>query len=83
MAKQPQKIVTRESLDDADLRSSLMSNNVEYDVEGQAVRRDEVAEDKIFGLNPVERMILSIILFITITVLGIALLFITGTIAIR
>jgi hypothetical protein len=84
MAKQPEKkIVTREALDDADLRSSLMSTNIEYDVEGQAVRRDEVAEDKIFGLNPVERMILSIILFITITVLGVALLFITGTIAIR
>ncbi len=83
MAKQPQKIVTREVLDDSDLRSSLMSSNIEYDVEGQAVRREDVAEDKIFGLNPVERMILSIIMFITVTVLGIALLFITGTIAIR
>jgi len=83
MAKQPQKIVTREVLDDSDLRSSLMSSNIEYDVDGQAVRREDVAEDKIFGLNPVERMILSIIMFITVTVLGIALLFITGTIAIR
>lgn len=84
MAKQQEKkIVSREVLDDADLRSSLMSTNIEYDVEGQAVRRDEVAEDKIFGLNPVERMILSIIMFITITVLGGALLLITGTIAIR
>jgi hypothetical protein len=83
MAKQQQKLVSRESLDDSDLRSSLLSTNIEYDVENTAVRREEVAEDKIFGLNPVERMILSIIMFITVTVLGIALLFITGTIAIR
>lgn len=83
MAKQPQKLVSRASLDDADLRG-MISGNVEYeDVENTAVGRDQVADGKIFGLNAVERMILAIILFLTVSVLGVALLFITGTIAIR
>jgi hypothetical protein len=84
MAKQPQKLVTRESLRDDDLRSELLSNNMDFaDFENSAVGRDQVNDGKIFGLNPVERMILSIVLFLAVTVLGLALLFFTGTIAIR
>lgn len=82
MAKQPQK-PARESVDDSDLRSSLMTNIEFNDYEDSAVQRSEVADGKLFGMNPVERMILSIVLFLTVSVLGAALLFITGTIAIR
>jgi hypothetical protein len=82
MAKQAQKPV-RQSVDDSDLRSSLMTNIEFGDYEESAVQRSEVADGKLFGMNAVERMILSIVLFLTVTVLGAALLFITGTIAIR
>ena len=73
-----------ELVDDNDLRSSMMAGNIEIeDPEKNAVSREEVPDGKIFGLNAVERMILSIVLFLTVTVLGVALLFVTGTIALR
>jgi hypothetical protein len=79
MAKAPQKV----NLDDSDLRTGLIQGSIERDdAERIAVRADEVSEGRIFGLNAVERMILSIILFLTVTVLGVALLLITGTIKI-
>ncbi|MHB8624746.1 MAG: hypothetical protein ACYDBJ_18780 [Aggregatilineales bacterium] len=67
--------------DDSELRKLLTPDESLIDLEDVAVKREE--DGRIFGLNAVERMILSFVLFMTVTVLGIALLFITGTIVIR
>jgi hypothetical protein len=66
-----------------DLRSSVMSDEFETDFGVREVRAHEVNEGRIFGLAAGERMILSIILFLAVTVLGIALLFATGTVVLR
>lgn len=67
--------------DDSDLRSSMMGNEPVEDFDVGAVAAE--LDGRIFGLNAVERMILSIVLFLAVTVLGVALLFVTGTIALR
>lgn len=70
--------------DDNDLRRSILEGGIDVeDYENSAVKSNEVTDGRIFGLTAVERMILSIVLFLAVSVLGIALLFITGTIAIR
>ncbi len=70
--------------DDSDLRRSVIDGNIDFeDFENTAVKSNEVTDGKIFGLTAVQRMIMSIVLFLTVSVLGIALLFVTGTIAIR
>ncbi len=48
--------------------------------EDKAVTRREVDEGRIFGLNAVERMFLSIGLFLVITVLSVLLLILTDSI---
>lgn len=65
-----------------DLRSSVFQDEFETDFDVTEVRREEVSEGKIFGLAAGERMILSIILFLAVSVLSVALLFATGTIAV-
>jgi hypothetical protein len=67
--------------DDSELRRLLTPDESLVDLEDVAVKREE--DGRIFGLNAVERMILSFVLFMTVTVLGVALLFITRTIVIR
>ncbi len=63
-----------------DLRQSV--SEAEYGTgDVKEVRADEVNEGRIFGLTAGERMILSIILFLAVTVLSIALLLVTKTIA--
>jgi hypothetical protein len=66
-----------------DLRSSVMNDEFESDFGVREVRANEVNEGRIFGLAAGERMILSIILFLVVTVLGAAVLFATGTIVFR
>ncbi len=66
-----------------DLRNSVSQDDFETDFGVREVNRGEVSEGRIFGLAAGERMILSIILFLVVTVLGIALLFVTGTIVMR
>ncbi len=66
-----------------DLRSSVMDDEFETDFGVREVRANEVNEGRIFGLSAGERMILSIILFLAVTVLGVALLFATGTIVLH
>ena len=68
---------------DRDLRSSMLSSDDFVDPNEMVVAPTEVYDGRIFGLTAVERMILSIAMFLTVTVLGVALLFITGTIVIR
>ena len=68
--------------EDQALRRSLLVEEGQ-DFERLTVRREEVSEGRIFGLNAVERMILSIILFLAVLVLGIALLLATGTIVLH
>ena len=64
------------------LRRSLLTEEAQ-DFERLTVRRDEVSEGRIFGLNAVERMILSIILFLAVVVIGIAILLATKTIVLH
>jgi hypothetical protein len=66
-----------------DLRSSVMQDEFESDFGVREVRANEVNEGRIFGLSAGERMILSIILFLAVTVLGVALLFATGTVVLH
>ena len=68
---------------DRDLRSSMLDSDDFVDPNEMVSAPSEVNDGRIFGLTAVERMILSIALFLTVTVLGVALLFITGTIVIR
>ncbi len=63
-----------------DLRTSINDSEFESDFGVREVAANEVNEGRIFGLGAGERMILSVILFMAVTVLGIALLFVTGTI---
>ncbi|PJF36533.1 MAG: hypothetical protein CUN49_05010 [Candidatus Thermofonsia Clade 1 bacterium] len=66
-----------------DIRGRLMEDDLFEsfdDVPGPAVQR--VEQKRIFGLTAGERMILSIIFFIAVSVLSIALLLVTNTIAI-
>jgi hypothetical protein len=63
-----------------DLRSSVNDDEFESDFGVREVEVREVSEGRIFGLGAGERMILSVILFMAVTVLGLALLFATGTV---
>lgn len=65
-----------------DLRQSLIFEDFEKDFGVVEKRAEEVDTGKIFGLTAGERMILSMILFLAVTVLSSALLLATGTIAI-
>lgn len=65
-----------------DIRSNLVEDELPMfdDVPSPAAQR--VEPKRIFGLTAGERMILSIIFFIAVSVLSVALLFITNTIVI-
>ncbi len=52
------------------------------DLDSVAVKGNEVDDGRIFGLNAVERMFLSIGLFLVVTVFSVLLLLITDSIAI-
>lgn len=63
-----------------DIRSSLLTDDFESSFGVKEVQANEIDTGRIFGLTAGERMILSIILFLTVTVLSTALLLATGTI---
>ncbi len=69
--------------DVSDLRRGVMGDDFETGFGVHEVSASEVSEGRIFGLTAGERMILSIILFLAVTVLGVAILFATGTIVIH
>ncbi len=66
-----------------DLRQSVSEDEYETKFGVKEVKAEEVNEGRIFGLTAGERMILSIILFLAVTVLGVALLFATGTVVLH
>lgn len=66
-----------------DLRKAVADSEFETEFGVREVGSGEVSEGRIFGLTAGERMILSIILFLAVTVLGVALLFLTNTVALR
>ncbi|MBX3063153.1 MAG: hypothetical protein KF726_09260 [Anaerolineae bacterium] len=66
--------------DQDDLRSTLLIEEFERDFGVREKQASEVDTGKIFGLAAGERMILSIILFLAVTVLSVALLLATNTI---
>ncbi|MBX3084168.1 MAG: hypothetical protein KF716_21215 [Anaerolineae bacterium] len=63
-----------------DLRDELTPDDKPLD-DWSGKNRDEIDTGKIFGLAAGERMMLSIILFLTVTVLSIALLLATNSVA--
>jgi hypothetical protein len=71
--------MSNRSDDLGDLRSGVNEDEFETDFGVRERGINEVTEGKIFGLAAGERMILSIILFMAVTVLGAALLFATNT----
>jgi hypothetical protein len=64
-----------------DLRQSVSEDERETTFGVKEVRAEEVSEGRIFGLTAGERMILSIIMFLAVSVLSVALLLVTKTIA--
>ena len=67
-----------------ELREFVMSDDEPFgDYREGMVQQNEVSEGKIFGLTAGERMILSIILFMAVTVLSIAILLATNTVVLR
>jgi hypothetical protein len=75
------KQTKRQAVDTDELRDGLLQDDAPtFDV--REVQSYEVSEGKIFGLAAGERMILSVILFLAVSVISIALLFATNTIAI-
>ena len=65
------------------LRESALEEDDELfgpGLEGVVVTDDEVSEHRILGMNAVERMLLSILLFIATSVLGTLLLIALGRI---
>ncbi len=70
-------------IDVDDLRSSVLTDEFETDFNVKVASREDVDKGTIFGLSAGERMILSIILFLAVSVISVALLFLTGTIALR
>jgi hypothetical protein len=66
-----------------DLRSAVNEDDFETDFGVREVRNTEVSEGRIFGLTAGERMILSVILFLAVTVFGIAILFATRTVVLH
>jgi hypothetical protein len=79
MTNRPKKAAAQSD----DLRNLVTQDEFETDFGVTDVRANEVSEGKIFGLAAGERMILSIILFLAVTVLGVAMLFATNTIVLR
>ncbi len=67
--------------DDSDLRAGMLATDDVGNFEDVVAPVE--SEGRIFGLDAVQRMVLSIVLFLVVTVVGIALLFATGTIVIR
>ena len=68
--------------DESDLRDLVNQDEFESNFNVNEVSRAQVNPGRIFGMTAGERMILSIIIFMAVSVLGIALLFATQTIAI-
>jgi hypothetical protein len=59
-------------------QSTLDEEPEEEDLGIDVIKAAEAEEDLIFGLNPVQRLVLSIFLFLNVSVLGCALLLIMG-----
>ena len=66
-----------------DLRDMVNEDEFETEFDVKEVGTHEVSEGRIFGLTAGERMILSVIMFMAVSVLGVAILFATGTVVIR
>ncbi|GAB4545670.1 MAG: hypothetical protein OHK0023_04320 [Anaerolineae bacterium] len=65
-----------------DLRNQLVEDEfeTEFGITGPATQR--VENKRLFGFTAGERMVLSLILFMAVSVVSVALLFLTNTIAI-
>lgn len=68
--------------DESDLRQLVSQDEFESNFGVDVVGREQANAGRIFGMTAGERMILSIILFMAVTVLGLALLFATQTIVV-
>lgn len=68
------------NLDVDELRNSVLRDEFETEFDVVEVDRRQVSEGRIFGLSAGERMILSVVLFLAVSVLSVALLLVTNTI---
>lgn len=78
MSNKPGK--TQKNLDVDDLRNSVLRDEFETDFDVVEVDRRKAGEGRIFGLTAGERMILSVVLFLAVSVISVALLLLTNTI---
>lgn len=78
MTNKPEK--GQKNLDVDDLRNSVLRDEFETDFDVVEVDRRKAGEGRIFGLTAGERMILSVVLFLAVSVLSVALLLLTNTI---
>ncbi|CAG0957127.1 MAG: hypothetical protein IAE83_14970 [Anaerolinea sp.] len=63
-----------------DLRSLVTDDEKETDFGVRERQASEVSDGRIFGMTAGERMILSVILFLAVSVMSVAILFMTNTI---
>ncbi|MCC7208032.1 MAG: hypothetical protein IT323_12045 [Anaerolineae bacterium] len=78
MSNKPGK--TEKNVDVDDLRNSVLRDEFETDFDVVEVDRRKAGEGRIFGLTAGERMILSVVLFLAVSVISVALLLLTNTI---
>jgi len=83
MTNKPASKQQKVNVDVDDLRSSVLTDEFETDFGVKVASKEDVDKGTIFGLSAGERMILSIILFLAVSVISVALLFMTGTIALH
>ncbi|HRE49043.1 MAG TPA: hypothetical protein PLD47_15045 [Aggregatilineales bacterium] len=63
-----------------DLRNEVLTDEFETQFDVRERRVTEVSDGRIFGMTAGERMILSVILFLAVSVMSVAVLFMTNTI---
>jgi len=83
MTNKPASKQQKVNVDVDDLRSSVLTDEFETDFGVKVASKEDVDKGTIFFFFAGERMILSIILFLAVSVISVALLFMTGTIALH
>jgi hypothetical protein len=74
------QVKAQKNQDVDDLRNSVVRDDFETDFDVEVVDRRKAGEGRIFGLAAGERMILSVVLFLAVSVISVALLLLTNTI---
>lgn len=70
----------KSTVDVSDLRDAMIEDQFETEFGVGEVAAHEVDDKRIFGLTAGERMILSVIFFLAVSVVSVALLLLTNTV---